>query len=42
MDVEILQGLCKGQETEKNACILGQAEQNSIIGGNNAQNTGQP
>ena len=26
VDAEILQGICKEQETEKNACILGQNE----------------
>ena len=26
VDAGILQGICKGQETEKNACILGQNE----------------
>lgn len=40
VDAEILQGICKEQETEKNACILGKNEV-VFTGGNNAQNTGQ-
>ena len=40
VDAEILQGICKEQGTEKNACIFGQIEVVSQEE-NNAQNTGQ-
>lgn len=33
MDAEILQGICKGQAAEKDACILGEVKKGSVIGG---------